>query len=123
MIFFFFITTAVTAQNIQIWNSDFILRAFSQPETNEIASQIQALYKLEHYGFLRRYFEFVGSGQTSVTMEDVEHSFSKLLNDTINPGPYLNAELNAMSEFFYFLDYDQTEMDYEDFKKGFQKRY
>ena len=56
-------------------------------------------------------------------MEDVEHSFSKLLNDTINPGPYLNAELNAMSEFFYFLDYDQTEMDYEDFKKGFKKRY
>ena len=61
--------------------------------------------------------------QTSVTMVDVERSFSKLLNDTINPGPYLNAELNAMSEFFYFLDYDQTEMDYEDFKKGFQKIY
>ena len=115
MIFFFFITTAVTARNIQIWNSDFILRAFSQPETNEIASQINR-DKLEHYGFFRRYFEFVGAGKTSVTMEDVEHSFSKLLNDTINPGQHLNAELNAMSDFFYFLDYDQAEFGYEDFK-------
>ena len=115
MIFFFFITTAVNAQKIQIWNSDFILRAFSQPETNEIASQINR-DKLEHYGFFRQYFEFVGKGQTSVTLEDIERSFSKLLNDTINPGQHLNAELNAMSDFFYFLDYDQAEFGYEDFK-------
>ena len=115
MLFLFFITTSVISQDLLIWNSDYTLRAFSQPKTNEIVGQINQ-DKLEHYGFFRRYFEFVGAGKITVTLEDIEHSFTKLLRDIINPGPFLTGELQDMREFFYFLDYDQTEMDYEDFK-------